>query len=264
MKRNRLVAVLAASLLAILPSTGLPQIQIPSRMDIPLMVGYDLSATSYTYCAVSNVLSGPGRITTSGSSTTVTRPSTDTTSEPFTGLVVGDEIDPVGPTPLGTSPQTIGGNPLTRYITVITNTHQVTVNSAVDLSGGPGGSYAWKFRTYGSYGGAADNTRCGTTINFGWVPLPTGPNTVAITATSSSGVATLTYSIEGVSRGGGPFEGPTQLFTGTFTSFSAVISGGPEASTHIPIGEDVAMLRVGVKVNAGSARVNVILSNGGQ
>lgn len=250
----KLKTVLMAVVLGLVSALSFSQGTLPTRSDHAIYAGYPLSATSYTYCSISLPRPGTGRITTSGSSTTVTR--ADSTSEPFTNLIVGDMLIPSQPgTSIGAA---VPGNSLARTITAIGSTHSVTVNSAVDLSGGLGTGYAFTYQTYADESGT---TRCGTGNAAGWVPLPAGANTVSLVVSSQSGVTTLSYSIEGLPRGGGFFEGAVPMIQTTFTSFSAVISGGPAASRSHVIGETFGWIRVGLKVDAGSARVNVILSN---
>lgn len=115
--------------------------------------GYDLDATSYTYCVTTGKLGdpwGPAReskaqVETSGSSTTVTAVVAD--SLPFADLGVGDVL----------YFQTAPGTTALRYITAKASGDSITVSSAIDLSAGSGFNFTWR------------DVACGTTAADGWI-----------------------------------------------------------------------------------------------
>jgi hypothetical protein len=177
---------------------------------------YDLNATSYIYCVTVEGRGPDGqRITTSGSSTTVTA----VTGSPFALLGVGDDLVVNNS---GTSER--------RRITAKASDASVTVNSAVDWSNGAAG-FPFNFK----------NITCGTTDEDGWVSatnLTEKEVKVLIETEASSGG--VDFSIE--CRGTGEDDEPAQL-----VAFNKTGVTSPTFAEVVPIPERCDAIRVGMK-----------------
>jgi hypothetical protein len=137
---------------------ALPAIAQEARngIDIPLFSGYDLAATSYIYCATygdSTDVAKEGwkvpdsriRITTSGSSTTIT--SVAGLPAAFTNVAVGDELRLYRPQ--GAVANSTADNLAHRFVTARASATSITVNSAVDL-GTTGTTFDFRTLTCGT------------------------------------------------------------------------------------------------------------------
>ena len=178
---------------------------------------YDLNATSYTYCATTPVLAGNYLIETSGSSVT-TVASDAVLGVPFAALAVGDDVY---------ATPTVGGE-LRRIVVTKTSSTSIDVDSAWNL--GTTG-VRWNYR----------HRACGTAATDGW--LNVGPQTRAdvkvdfVTLTGTDGVD---VSIE--CRFSNDATLASQIYTANYSGTTA-----PTNSDVIPIGEDCASIRVGLK-----------------
>jgi hypothetical protein len=143
-------------------------------VQLPLILDFDISGGGLTYpgsqaepvptvdsgTRASTVLTlgikGNGKIQTSGSSTTVTALNTQA---PFTALVVGDLIlvTTVGNRVPDTRDAIEGGQTVWLRVAAKASANSITVNRAVDLTGGV--SFLWR-RSFTS-----------TTAGVGWVPV---------------------------------------------------------------------------------------------
>lgn len=118
------------------------------------VTNYDLDATSYTYCVTTGQNGGPfdppipgnGRLTTVGSSTTVT--GVTDSADSFGPVSVGDVLY------IATAPQTN----VIRYVTARASADSITVNSAISLAAA-GSAFSWMKVT------------CGTGASNGWINM---------------------------------------------------------------------------------------------
>jgi hypothetical protein len=172
-KRWKLIAAL---LLSILPW--------PARADEaytrPVTAKYDLDSTTETFCALNTrEIDGPGRITTSGSSTTVTAVGS---AEPFTDVAVNDQLVITG---------VIGQH--VRTVVARASATSITVDAAVDLSAT--GGYAFQYRVLSCGTGATDgwfgvSSLSATTVTIDITQIvATGGIDVRIQCASGSNVA---------------------------------------------------------------------------
>lgn len=142
--RLLLTAAAALSLLVLQSSAPLP-LHSDERKTYIYALLYDLDSTSAITCAVGALSSGPSKIQTSGSSTTVSE--TTTGSNPFNTLSIGDVLV------LRPSSNTTAASDL-RYITAKASAASVTVGDAANWTGG------WPFSWY--------KQTCGTGTTNGW------------------------------------------------------------------------------------------------
>lgn len=161
MTKTRLKTFFLAAVLALVSSLAHAQPAPPVVRSVPLIVDYDLDATSYTFCtmlgegqgAAARAIQSPrgslGNITTSGSSTTTT--SFTASVEVFGPLAVGDLIGVIQ-----------SNDVLWRYVTAKASASSITVDTAWDLEDtdhATGYQFFWRDRT------------CGTAATDGWFPV---------------------------------------------------------------------------------------------
>lgn len=135
-------------LLALLLLPVVSWAQMPTRTATSVYVK-DVTGTSYTYCKFlgrggdpfGGPIPGPGRIETSGSSTTVTGETA--TDDPFSEVTAGDIIV-----------LTYGGTTYTRRVATKTSADQISVDTALNTTGAAWGWY---------------KASCGTAATDGWL-----------------------------------------------------------------------------------------------
>jgi hypothetical protein len=155
MMMKKVLAVLA--LLLSVPQVVLAATPAPTEVQtLPLCADFDLDSTSYTYCnspgrntgVMAGWIKAPLRVTTSGSSATVT--SYTASSGALASPGAGDFFRVV-----------IDGVPVDRYIVTNADDNTVTLNSAIDISSTTafptGATYWWR------------DVTTGTTATSGWV-----------------------------------------------------------------------------------------------
>lgn len=109
----------------------------------------DVTSTSFEYCATSDFIPGLGRLSTSGSSATVTATGAGAV---LTQLVAGDEIFVIRPSFAGSPTMTTDRR---LVLTTPTTNTTMTLTAVADWTGG----FAWKYR----------QVRCGTGAEDGWI-----------------------------------------------------------------------------------------------
>jgi hypothetical protein len=127
--------------------------------DGTLALLYDVEVTDLTYCTLQSQAGGPfgapipvaTSIKTTGSSTTVVE--VTASSNPFTGIVVGDVLVIDTPTATDASAKTIVA------VTAKASNASITVDTAINITGNHFGFY---------------HHLCGTTVNDGWVAMGAG------------------------------------------------------------------------------------------
>lgn len=146
---KKLLAVLLSAL-TLLPETAVAQPATGTTGVIVLASDYDLDSTTYVGCetvgpAILDLpgFTGPSKVSTSGSSTTVAR-QTSTDAPPFDNVAVGDELI-----------FQYQGTRYMRYVSARADNTSITVNAAIDLSNGSG--FYFRKRTCGA--------------SSGWVPV---------------------------------------------------------------------------------------------
>jgi hypothetical protein len=178
----------------------------------------DLSATTYTYCVTVEGRGPEGlRITTSGSSTTVTAVS----GLPFATLDVGDDL-------LVNNTGTLTTD--RARITAKASGASVTVAAAVNWSNG-GNGFPFTFH----------DLTCGATDTDGWVPTAGMVDKgVMVLIELETGTGGVDFSIE--CKYSGEADEPSQLL-----AFNKTGTTSPTFSEVIPIPEQCAAIRVGMK-----------------
>lgn len=191
-----MISRILAALLALF--VGAVGAQAQSTVELPLCSDFDLDSTSYTYCVTTGIegnpfgtpFSTPGaRVTTSGSSTTVT--AATATSAPFAQATAGDELM-----------FTYNGTTVRRYVVTASSVDSVVVNAAVNFAT-PGATVKRLKRT------------CGTSATSGWFPVR---NTIG---------GSVTYSIDQLDVTGGidvKFECRNQSSVATANTVTAVVN----------------------------------------
>jgi hypothetical protein len=140
-------------LLALLLIPGFVLAQEGPHKSANFAYNYDLDSSVFTYCAVEgengdpfgNSIAGIGQIETAGSSTTIT------------GVVAADDV--FAPVDIGDVLSIRRSNGNIEVRTVVTNADDdtVTVDTAIDLTGG----VTWRYR----------KTVCGTAVTDGWIAV---------------------------------------------------------------------------------------------
>lgn len=178
------------------------------------------STTAFIYCTTSDPINGMAKVTTSGSSTTVTT----VNSLPAFGvpMAAGDDIV------FQTGPGTI----LRRTVSAVVSDTQITIDSAADLSA----KYTFSWR----------HVACGYSDTDGWqmVNNVRGPN-VKVDLGDGSGAALTAVGGVDISvecRFAGDGTAPAQILTTNLTSTLK-----PTNSQVIPILENCASLRIGLR-----------------
>ncbi len=177
--------------LALAPGLALAQ-SVPPTKALNLLE-YDLDSASYIfpiYCTPSSALSvtacrgtgGAGRkstqkITTSGSSTTVTSLASNGA---FTELLVGDLILIEVPSEATTTPDAQPSQYL-RWITARASADSITVNSAVTIPAAGVGFTWWKLSA-------------GTSASSGWFPM--NPNQIIVVSVDQMDATSIDYKVE--------------------------------------------------------------------
>lgn len=169
---------------------------------------YELDATTLTYCRLvgrnsdpfAGTIQGPARVKTTGSSTSVTENTTG--QNPFANVAVGDLI---------TVQRTPGGAVDTRVVVTRTDAANITVEAAVDWTGG----FEFRYKTL----------QCGTTATDGWVDA-SGSNQITITYNIVQQNTTTGIDMRGECRGPGIGAQAVQVFpaTGFQTDTTATIA----------------------------------------
>lgn len=147
-----------------------PSIQAYTQRNANFMALFDVDSTTETFCRITGQngdpfggpVSGPAKIQTTGSSTSVTENVAGT--NPFVDIAVDDII-------LVTRATTTGVTDI-RRVTAKTDNANITVHAAIDLTGG----FSWKYL----------KSRCGTTNADGWVEVA-GSEWVAMTVQYEQG-----------------------------------------------------------------------------
>lgn len=129
-----------------------------TNQTVPLVSGYNVASTSYIYCVTADAAGrvwsggevGPGKLTTSGSSTTVT--GVDSSADVFLSIAVGDELL-----------INLDGVMERRYVTARASADSITVNAAINLGDGRQGT--------AGYGFSWRRLTCSTDATHGWIPV---------------------------------------------------------------------------------------------
>lgn len=158
-----LASLLLPVLLALLPAAAGAQESVGN-----FMYKYDLDSTTLIFCKLAGLngdplrglIPGPALVKTAGSSTSVTENTVG--QNPFTNIAVGDMISVRRPTGVDT-----------RVVVTRTDAANITVDAAVDWTGG----FQFSYKTL----------QCGTTANDGWID--------ASASASAASNVTITYNI---------------------------------------------------------------------
>lgn len=194
---------------------------------------YDISATSYTYPRLSELINSRKYLTTSGSSTTVSE--LNASDDTFAGFGVGDLIDV----------EVDGAHTLRTVTNAGGVPDSVTVDTAVDWSNG-GAGRAFSFRRFSN----------GTAITDGWFSVVDYSKRAVQIVVTTINATSLDFTIEGRIRLSGA---TTVLWSKSYTAANTTPSttGGPDI---INVSEGVDDLRVGMKVSTdgGAQSVTVV------
>jgi hypothetical protein len=200
---------------------------------LPLVVNYDLDATSYTYCRhVGGAVIGKPKdvflpITTSGSSTTVTSVASNGA---FTTVVVGDILYFNIPQTDAALAATAG--PVTRYVTARASADSITINAAVEL---PASGITFSYTA----------PECGTTAADGWFGIDSyDAATLQIQIAQLNVTGGIDYSLEC-----GLIIGPST--SGIYTSDSVATANlTAVGTTTIALSEPYNICRLGLKIGS--------------
>lgn len=204
MRKTILALALLAALLLPMGSSA----QAPTQAQGFVMWAWDLTDTSYTYCALAGYqgnpfgppLAGSAAIKTTGSSTNITEVTAGT--NPFTYLAVGDML-------------LVRKVPQTEFdrVVIVTRTDaaNVVVNTAVDWSAGY--QFYWLDRT------------CGTAVTNGWFSVGTFTTIEAQTEWSTKNATSLEMQTECAMGVGGPVIAETYSFSAVGNHAHVITAG---------------------------------------
>lgn len=208
---------------------------------------YDISATSFTYCAYTGrqgdpfgaPIAGHDKIKTVGSSATVTEYTAS--SGPFDVVSVGDILvvtNLATATPFQTA---------YRLITAKASSASITVDTAIDLSAT--GGYTWTYL----------KQSCGTTANDGWIPAGTDRTRLIEWQIDTINATSIEVQMQG--RVAGANSNPVTLFPVTGATGTACQTGSTTGTITCVVGDiwGFSDIRFGVKVtgDAGAQSVTI-------
>jgi hypothetical protein len=216
---SKRLLLLASALCSVVFLAGDNWVGAYNRASRVVLAKYDLDSATYIYCAMSDLKVGPGRIETSGSSSTVTAVSG--TVAPYTDIAVGDEIVASG---------VLLSSPVTWTMTARTSATSATADRAINLDVADGVAFRWR------------DLACGTADTDGWFPAPVGANHLFITYRRGDLTGGVDYSVE--TRPRGTYGLIAQRTTGTIATPATTSS-----TTVVSLAEGTGSWRVGLKYN---------------
>jgi hypothetical protein len=215
--------------------------EVPQRSR-EIVMKYDVDSATMTYCKVDGPFSGKGKVSTTGSSTTVVGSS----SESFSTLAAGDVLR----VQTGTSARDI----TVVAVTAVASATSLTIVTAQNWSAG----YAWSYW---------DQT-CGTAATDGWVDLSgLSDRTIVVSyeaGTTGGGGIDVVWECKGASVLSEevqvyPDNWPSDVGTALEVNFADAAVGTKQARRAVRVPEPWSQCRVGLALQATDDAADAVL-----